>query len=84
LAHFEKHLAKWEWKYLAGDNLTASDFHLFGFLTGIGQVLNTGHKTHPHAQQALSATLNTPATPHLNAWVAEMYAQLKQHMETRP
>ena len=47
LATIEKHLAKWQWKFLAGDNLTAGDFHLFGFLNGTGVVLNTNHKKNP-------------------------------------
>ena len=84
LAHFEKHLAKFHWKYLAGENLTASDFHLYGFLTGSGVVLNTHHKKHPAAAEALAATFGTAATPHLNAWAQNMHHELKHHMEQRP
>ena len=84
LATIEKHLAKWQWKYLAGENLTASDFHLYGYLAGSGLVLNTHHKKHPAAAAALAATFGTPATPHLNAWAEGMHNELKAQMENRP
>ncbi len=84
LTTIEKHLAKWQWKFLAGDNLTASDFHLYGYLTGSGIVLNTNHKKHAAVAEALAATFGTSATPKLNAWAAAMHQELKEHMEKRP
>ena len=84
LATFEKHLAKWQSKYLAGENLTASDFHLYGFLSGSGVVLNKNYKKHPAAAAALHATFGTPATPLLNAWAQNMHEELKDYMEKRP
>ena len=79
--HFERHLAKNGWKYLAGDNLTASDFHLYSNYHSIA--LNKTKK-HANVTDALAATLNTDATPHLNKWLGQMDHELKHHMETRP
>ena len=84
LALVENHLAKWQWKYCAGENLTASDFHLYGYLAGSGLVLNSNHKKHLAAAAALAATFGTPATPHLNAWAQNMHEELKNYMELRP
>ena len=77
----EKHLVKWGWKFLAGENLTASDFHLFGYLNSIH--LNPTKK-YEHVSDALAATLGTAATPKLNAWIDVLKIELKDHMADRP
>ena len=73
----EKHLAKWNTKFLAGDNPTACDFHLFGYLNSVH--LNPTKK-YDHVSDALAATLYTSATPKLNAWIDVMKFELKDHM----
>ena len=80
-SQFEKHLTKNGWKYMAGENLTASDFHLYSYYNSIA--LNKTKK-HPNVSDAHAATLHTDATPHLNKWLDHMYHELKHHMETRP
>ena len=77
----EKHLEKWGWKFLAGENLTASDFHLFGIYSNVH--LNPTKK-YEHLSDALAATLGTAATPKLNAWLDVMKNELKDHMANRP
>ena len=78
---FEDHLAKKATKFLAGDKPTASDFHLFSFVTAIP--LNEVKK-HANVSDALAATHGTDATPLLNAWVETMKEELKDYLANRP
>ncbi len=52
----EKHLALMKSKFLAGDNLTASDFHLYALVYSFALNKNCNH---PNVQKALEATHGT-------------------------
>ena len=77
----EKHLALMKSKFLAGDNLTASDFHLYALVYSFALNKNCNH---PNVQHALQATHGTSETPLLNAWVERMDNELKDYMAKRP
>lgn len=76
---FENHLVKYNWKYMAGDNLTASDFHLYCFYTQL--TLNKVVK-HPKLSEALQQNLRD--FPKLNEYLERMRLNLKDYMSNRP
>ena len=77
----ERHLTITDTKFLAGDTLTASDFHFFSHVTAFAFNKNMNHK---NVQVALAATHGTYKTPKLNAWVERMQGELKDHLAKRP
>ena len=77
----EKHLDMMKTKFLAGDNLTAADFHFYAHVTSFAYNKNMNHQ---NVHVALKATHGTAATPKLNAWVELMDNELKAYMAKRP
>ena len=63
----EKHLGLMNTKFLAGDNLTASDFHFYAQVTSFA---HNKHMNHQNVHLALKVTHRTPVTPKLNAWLS--------------
>ena len=76
---FENHLVKYNWKYMAGDSLTASDFHLYCFYTQL--TLNKVSK-YPKLSDALQQNLRD--FPKLNEYLERMRLNLKDYMSIRP
>ena len=64
---------------MAGDTLTASDFHLYAFFTHL--TLNNVKK-HQNLSDALLAALKD--FPKLNAYLDKMGENLKDYMANRP
>jgi glutathione S-transferase len=77
----ERHLTITDTKFLAGDTLTASDFHFFSHVTAFALNKNMNHK---NVFEALATTHGTYRTPKLNAWVERMQNELKDHLAKRP
>ncbi len=76
---FESHLTRFGWKYMAGDNLTASDFILYAFYT---QLALNNVKKHEVFINGLVDTLYEFSK--LSIYLDAMGEHLQDYMATRP